>query len=1060
MLHITLLGRYKVRLNDEPLVLSLRPVQNLLAYLLLNRDKSHRREQLAGILWPDYTEASARKNLRNTVYRLRRAVGESYLAADRSSVAFNTDATFWLDVAQLEELATASGIEEGIQAAGLYQGELLPGYYEDWILWERERLQALFERQMQELLERLNAAGRWSESLTWAEYWIAQGQAPEPAYRALMAAHAAQGDQASMVQAYRRGRRALEEELGVAPGPETEGLYRDLLDSSAEIMVASADQALQASQESHGVASGAMPRGRLPQPVTPFIGRQRELAELRGLLEDESRGRLVTIVGPGGIGKTRLSLEAAAASAEGFADGVFFVPLAPLTDAQHIVAAISDSIGFRYLAGGDPRQGLLDYLRQKQLLLIMDNYEHLLASADLVSDILLQTAQVKVLITSRERLNLSGEAVYMLSGLDYPADPGMSGEEVKQVGAVRLLLDRARLVRPGLEVDGPELDQVARICRLVQGMPLALVLAAGWLELLTFEEVAGEIATSLDILEGQARDMPERQRSVRATFDYSWQRLAPDDQQVFSRLAVFRGGFSRQAAQQVAYAGLLSLRTLIEKSLIMAGGPDRYGMHELLRQFAEEKLEETGQAGATRNAHSRYYLDGVAHLEADLKGRRQIGALEEIEADLDNVRAAWDWALDQRNEQVIDQTVESLSLFFYMRSRNQEGWTLFQQAIQELALDQSRSDHLRQLWGRLAARSGLLKSQLTQSAPELEQTLKESLAIAEANADQAEIAYSCLALGHYESRVTGDNRQALSYFEQSLERYQALAEPYYVAHLLHRVGYSHSQVTGQEKYMSYTGQSLELARQIGDVSDETYALGNLGSGSFTTGDYAGAERYLQEALALSRHMGNRLILAHSMVQLGLCQLLNGRLDEAQETAADGVKIAKDIVFPLTEAYGLAVLSLRASLGGDYIHGRRLAGESQDQFTNLLGDLLGHWAQATADAGLGHFEQGWQQARGALKIGYHGRWYGMMTWVLPVVGIILGQRGEAERATVILGLYFNHPMRPTGWAEKWPLLSEWMTRLEESLGADGYQAAWERGRSLDLLTAVEALLAEG
>jgi predicted ATPase len=766
----------------------------------------------------------------------------------------------------------------------------------------------------------------------------------------------------------------------------------------------------------------------------------------------------VTIVGPGGIGKTRLSLEAAAA--EGFADGVFFVPLAPLADAQHIVAAISDSIWFRYLARGDPRQGLLEYLRQKRLLLVMDNFEHLLASADMVSDILLQTAQVKVLITSRERLNLSGEAVYMLSGLDYPADPGMSGEEMKQFGAVRLLLDRARLVRPGLEVDGPELDQVARICRLVQGMPLALVLAAGWLELLTFEEVAGEIATSLDILEGQARDMPERQRSVRATFDYSWQRLAPDDQQVFSRLAVFRGGFSRRAAQQVAYAGLLSLRTLIEKSLIMAGGPDRYGMHELLRQFAEEKLEETSQAGTTRDAHSRYYLEGVAYLEADLKGRRQIGALEEIEADLDNVRAAWDWALDRSNEQIIDQTMESLSLFFYMRSRNQEGWILFQQAIKGLGLDQSASDQEQKLWGRLTARSEFLKSQFTRSDKEIPQAIKKSLAIAEANTDQSEIAYSYLALGHYHSRVANDFRQALNDFEQSLERYQSLADRYYMAHLLHRVGYSSSIISGTEVYMRYTRQSLELARQIGDLSDAATAVGNLGWGSLWTGDYAGAEFSFLEALRLSQQMGRRDIHSHSLIALGCCHFLNGRLEEAQETAAEGAKIAKDIMNFVTEAYGLAILSMRSSLDSDYKLGQHLASESLDKLTNLTGDLLGHWAQATACVGLGQTEQAGKQVQSALKIGFRWRWYGTMTWVLPVVGIILGQAGQPKRAAEILGLYFNHPLRPSGWAEKWPLLREWMTRLEESLGADGYQAAWERGMNLDLMTAVEALLAEG
>ena len=1055
MLHIALLGRYDVRLNDEPLKLTSRPVQNLLAYLLLNRDKRHRREQLAGILWPDYTEASARKNLRNTLYRLRQVIGEGYLAADRSNVSFNTDAAFWLDVAQLEDTTAAGEIEEGIQAVSLYRGELLPGYYEDWVLWERERLQALFERQIRGLLERLNAAGRWSESQTWAEHWIAQGQAPEPAYRTLMAAHAAQGDQASMVQAYRRGRRALEEALGIPLSPVTERLYLDLLDGGGEVIATPAAADVQIS-----TASGPAPRGVFLRPVTPIIGRQKEIAELQRLLEDEARGRLVTIIGPGGIGKTRLSLETAAEVAEGFPDGVFFVPLAPLTDAQHIGATISETIGFQYLGTGDLRQGLLDYLRQKRLLLVMDNFEHLLAGADMVSDILQNASKVKVLSTSRERLNLSGEAVYTLSGLDYPADLGLPGEEVKQFGAIQLLLDRTRLIHLGLEVEGPALDHVARICRLVQGMPLALVLAAGWLELLTFEEVADEIAASLDILESHARDIPERQRSVRAAFDYSWQQLASDDRQAFSRLAVFRGGFSRQAAQQVAGVGLRTLRTLIEKSLITAGGPDRYSVHELLRQFAEEKLEEAGVAAPNRDAHSHYYLEAVAQLDVDLKGRRQLHSLEEIEADLDNLRAAWDWALERHDERSIDLALESLSLFFYMRSRYQEGCVLLQHALQRLVVVQPLIGDSLRLWGRLKARSGLLQSQFTQLAPEIEQTLKKSLAIAETNTELTEIAYSYLALGYYHTRVTGDQQQALNYFKQSLKRYQTLADLYYVAHSLHRVGYSTSLVTGTEEYMHYTRQSLELARQIGDLSDETYALGNMAAGSLWTGDYTGAELYLREALALSQQMGNRLILAHTLVQLGLCQLLEGRLEEVQETTTEGVRIANDIAFPLSQAYGLAVLSIWASLNIDYELGQRLAGESLDQFDNVLGDHLGHWAQATACAGLGQTEQGWEQAREALNIGYRWRGYGIMTWLLPVVAIILGQREQPERAAEILGLYFNHSASPIGWAEKWPLLSEWLVLLEENLGADGYREAWERGKSLDLATTVKELLEEG
>lgn len=794
----------------------------------------------------------------------------------------------------------------------------------------------------------------------------------------------------------------------------------------------------------------------LPLQLTEFIGRQKAAMETRRSLQ---KCRLLTIVGPGGIGKSRLAIEVAADLAGQFSHGVFFVPLAPLTDDQHIVTTIGDSVGLRNLSGSDLRQGLLDYLRHKQLLLVMDNFEQVLAGADIVNDILQNAPQVKILNTSRERLNLSDETVYMLSGLDYPADPRLSGEEAARFGAVQLLLDRAHLVRPGLEVNGLQLAQVARICRLVQGMPLALVLAAGWLELLNFEEVADEISASLDILESQARDMPERQRSVRAAFNYSWGRLAAEDQQAFSRLAVFRGGFSRRAAQKVAGAGLRTLRTLVEKSLITADGADRYAVHKLLRQFAEEKLEAAGRAGPVRDAHSHYYLQAVAQREADLKGRRQLEALEEIEVDLENVRAAWTWALEQQDEHIIDQAQESLALFFYMRSRNQEGWSLFEQALQELAADRPRSDYSRRVWGRLMARSGLLQAQFAKPAPDIEEAIKKSLAIAEANSDQADIAYSYLALGHYHSRV-GDFPQAMDYFLHGLERYQTLADLYYVAHSLHRVGYSHGPVTGIEEYMRYTRQSLELTRQIGDLSDEANALGNLGWGSQGAGDYAGAEGYAREAIALSQRMGDRGNLAHSLVLLGLCRLLYGRLEEAQEAATEGVVIAKDIVVPQTQAYGLAVMSVRASLDGDYELGRRLAGESQERFANVMGDYLGRWAKAMAFVGMGKTEQAWHQSLSALEICARLSWNARTTWMLPVVGIILACQGQPERAGEILGLYFNHPLRPGGWAEKWPLLGEWQVRLQENLGVDRYRTAWEQGRTLDLMTTVEALLAEG
>ncbi len=798
----------------------------------------------------------------------------------------------------------------------------------------------------------------------------------------------------------------------------------------------------------------------LPLQTTSFLGRQRESTELRRLLEAGAGRRLVTIVGPGGIGKSRLSIEVSSDLADQFTHGAYFVPLAPLGDDRQIVVALGDSLGLRNPTGSDLRQGLLDYLRAKSLLLVLDNFEHVLAGADIVTDILKAAPGVKILITSREQLNLTGETVFLLSGLDYPHDARRPAEELRQYDAVQLLLDRARLVRPDWEVSGSELAEVVRICRLVQGMPLALVLAAGWLELLSFAEVAVEIAASLDILEGQARDMPERQRSVRAAFDYSWRRLEAEDQETFSRLSVFRGGFSRRAAQQVAGAGLRTLRTLVQKSLITAEGVDRFAVHELLRQFAEEKLEAAGQATPVRDAHSTYYLQAVAQREEDLKGRRQLEAMEEIDVDLDNLRTAWSWATQRRNTPAVNQALESVSLFMYMRALYQEGWALFRQALRALPGDPPMdSDEARRIWGRLTSRAELLHVQFARIEPQIEEALQQSLAIAAANGDEVEIGHTYLALGHYHSRVTRDYDQALRYFQLGLAAFQAQQDLYYVAHSLHRVGYSYGFGNDITEYMDYTRESRELAHRIGDLSDEANALGNLGWGSFGIGEYAAAEQYAREAIAVSRKSGEQTQAAHSLVLLGLCHVLNGRLPAAQEPLQEGVRIAEDIVFPLTQAFGFAILSLSASLGGDYALGQRLAGAAQQRLSNPFGEYLGHWAQAMALAGLDQPEQAWHHAQNALGKSTRLGWDSRSTWTLPVAGIILARQGHSERAVEILSLYFNHPHRPAGMVESWPLLREWQSALRETLGTDAYQSAWERGRTLDLQTAVIALLPE-
>ncbi|MCP4589222.1 MAG: hypothetical protein GY842_00620, partial [bacterium] len=356
----------------------------------------------------------------------------------------------------------------------------------------------------------------------------------------------------------------------------------------------------------------------LPVQPTPFVGREAVLAEIAGRLHDPDC-RLLTLLGPGGSGKTRLALETGAAQLDNYSHGVWFVPLAALQSVDAIVPTVARALGFSFYAdaggsaGPDPQQQLLDYLRQKTMLIIMDNYEHLLSplnppmggtkGGDLVTDILKTAPDVKVLATSRARLNVQGEQLFPVAGMNFPAKDTL--EQAAQYSAIKLFLGSARRVQPDFELTPANLADVARICRLVQGMPLGILLAAGWIEMLTPAEIAAEIGTSLDFLETDVRDVPARHRSMRAVFDHSWNLLTERERQVLHGLSVFRGGCTREAAQEITGASLRELMALVRKSLLHRASGGRYEMHELLRQYSAERLDQSPtESEAVRDRHS------------------------------------------------------------------------------------------------------------------------------------------------------------------------------------------------------------------------------------------------------------------------------------------------------------------------------------------------------------------------------------------------------------------------------------------------------------------------
>jgi predicted ATPase len=442
----------------------------------------------------------------------------------------------------------------------------------------------------------------------------------------------------------------------------------------------------------------------LPVQSTPFIGREEDLAALEGMLIDPDI-RLITIVGPGGIGKTRLALAFAERQLCNFEHGVFFVPLASLDAAEDIVPAVARGLGFSFYEGVDHRQQLNDYLRAKSMLLLLDNFEHLLEGASLASEIVQAAPGVRVIATSREPLRLLDEQPFSVHGLDFPE--WETPEDALEYDAALLFLSSARRSRSRFDLDQGDLQPLTRICRLVQGMPLGIVLAAGWVELLSPAEIAEELGQGIDILKTDLRDVPERQRSMRAVFDTTWEQLNRRERDVLKSLSIFRGGCSQKAIRQVTGTTLMELKSLTGKSLINANRDGRHEMHELLREYVSEKLERDPEAAfQAHDRHCSYFLDSIAELEGDLYSPRVKRVMNDIDGDLENVRAALQWAAAHQQVERMDRAINPLFQYYFWRDRHH---SLFRDAqIIVEGLDRVESPEARLITARALARQGML----------------------------------------------------------------------------------------------------------------------------------------------------------------------------------------------------------------------------------------------------------------------------------------------------------------------------------------------------------------
>lgn len=1012
------------------------------------------KEKAIDFLWPESSLDSGSNNLYRTLYALRKTLNDAFGAgADETIFSFVNGVLFldnavWVDATEFEALAgsPAASIAEREQANALYEGVLLPADpYSDWLAHPRETLRRLNRANCLALAAHYEAKGAYTKAIPLLAPLVADDPLDEMIHRELMRLYALSGQPAAALRQYELCAETLAAELGVDPEAETVALVEAI---QAKELAPAVRKAERVETERH--------RHHLPAQSTPFVGREVEVGDVRRLLQAEPAHRLVTLLGPGGIGKTRLALAIGAEELEAYDDGVCFVPLAPIKSAEHIAPTIAANVGLRFFGAEGPEEQLLDFLHSRRMLLLLDNFEHVMEGKTLVAEILRRAPGVQMLITSRERLNLSGEAVYAVGGLPFPAqDDGIDAaapREVDAYGAIQLFMQHAERARPRMVFGPDEMAAVTRICRLVQGMPLAIVLAAGWLEMLSPAEIADELGQSVDILESEMADLPTRQRSMQAAFDGSWQRLPAGEQDAFMRLSVFRGGFTREVAQEVCGAALLSLRRLVHKSFVTIDEEGRYQIHELLRQYGEACLEAAGIAAEARTVHANHYLAFLHGLEADLKGRRQLDALREIEADFENVRAAWLWALERDDSERVDRSLESLHLFCDMRARYREGIALLQAALAPGV------DHPELTRARLLARYSFMHVFIPGvDAPQIQADLEHCLAVARTHDSLADIAYTLFAYGGFRIFFDSEPAGALAMFDECLAAYDRLEDTFYRARVLNYVAWCHAAQSDLQRSFALTRESLELARMAGSRSDMAVALANLTEISLSLGDLQSAYEYGDEAIELCAQIGLPFVGAQVKLILALISFLRGKTGQSRRLVAEGLQRAEEYHYSLTLAYAAALGGVLAGLDGDCARGKRLGKESLEILANnTLGVVLAHWALALAHCREQEVDQAWAALLGALDEAGRMGAEAVMSWLMPVAAYLLAQDGRPERAVSLLGLAAGHPGNIANWETEWPAFVEMEAGLKGKLGAEAYETAWKAGQTLPLAEVVAEL----
>ncbi|MEZ4642679.1 MAG: tetratricopeptide repeat protein [Chloroflexota bacterium] len=978
-LTLTLLGPFQAEVAGQTLHFPTDKTAALLAYLAVEEGRPHRREVLATLFWPDQPDDQARRNLRLTLHRLKQTLDEAapaatpfseqLFSASRSTVQWHTAAAqvdyqqFVVLLTQVEkhahpQLAACEDCVTRMEtAASLLRGEMLTGLFPDdaapfaeWLLVQREFVHHRALRLYATLAGVYETRGDYTKAFACAQQQLLLEPWYEAAHRQAMRALALSGDRDRALAQFETCRTVLWDELGVEPAAETAVLQQQIRDNTLVSQPTST------------------PLHHIPADLTPFIGRNEELERITKELLDPAC-RLLTLIGPGGIGKTRLAIQSAhrlAASAPTNCTAIYFVPLATATTQQTAVTILAEKLGVTLSGDGDPLQAIWQHLRVHNWLLLLDNLEQLPDAPMLVATLLREAPQVQVLVTSREPLHLHAERRLPLAGLPYPATTAVDNVMVSP--AVALFVQSARQMVPDFRLDATAVTAVIKLCQLVDGLPLALELAAGWVRVMDCAAILRETEQNLAFLVASGQHAPvsaeaERHRSLQAIFNQTWMLLSPHLQHLLAQAALFPGAFTLTALQGILRTPtMMDVATLLDKSLLRRTNESHYELHPLLQQFAAAQVEPDPDFAPS---FSRYYLRTVAQRQAALYGPAPQQAVHQIHTDLVHVRQAWQWGTQHQLWADLYAALPALSRFYQMAGLFAEAVTGIEQTL--AVLDGENGTETAVFHCQLLLQYSHFLGQQGQYEAAIAQA-KRVLALAEALPDTELEAEGHARIGEW-LRHQGRYLQAEEALTTAITLFAGRLSSYLAA-AHNEMGFVHMG-RGQYRAAQDAFQlALTLYQEMDDWSGTAVTFGNLGYAAQFQSRHADARGFLQQALAMAQEIGDRQGVVKHTLGLGALALQEGDIAGAQVQQQAALKLATEI------GYLRGILTAHRHMADASLYQNKLD-EAEQSYRRLLmqaqrarlGDLAAH---ATGNLGIvyarrGEYENAIRQYEAAIAL---------------------------------------------------------------------------------------------